>query len=264
MQNTVIGVYDNYSQARAAYNDLVARGYNMTNIQLSPDQEGHEARSSVLKNRDDSEDGFGLGNFFRSLFGTDESQANHHDAYHEAVRRGSYLVSVQTDSDALGKEACQIMERFDPVDIDERSAQWRTQGWSGYDRDAAIFTDEEVQRDRDLYRAPAVAESALDQRVRVYGVDPALATTRNTEGATGVDDFRTHWQDSYSNLGGRYEDIEPAYRFGSESRSNQNYRGRSWNEVEPELQRDWQGRQADTPWEHVKAAIRHAWEKIPG
>jgi hypothetical protein len=70
------------------------------------------------------------------------------------------------------------------------------------------------------------------------------------------DYYRTHWKNSYASQGGRYEDYEPAYRFGSELRSNDSYRGRNWNEVEPELHREWESRNAGSPWEKTKDAAR--------
>ncbi len=268
MQNTVIGVYDNYSQAQAAFNDLVARGYNLANIKVAPARESHEARTQALAAQQE-EQGFSLGKFLHALFGDNEASRAHHELYREAVRRGSYLVTVQTDSDASRDQACQVMEQYDPVDIDERSSRWRTRGWSAHDREAAAYTDEEVQQERGLYFPSDPAAASLERRVRVYGVDPALANTPNTEAATGVESreneaFRTHWQSAFASQGGRYEDFEPAYRFGSQQRQNENYRGRNWNEIEPELRRDWEGEAARTPWEKAKEAVRHAWERIPG
>ncbi len=62
--------------------------------------------------------------------------------------------------------------------------------------------------------------------------------------------------------GGRYEEYEPAYRFGHSLRSDQRYAGRSWAEVESEAQRDWSTRYPDSPWQRFKDAVRHAWERV--
>lgn len=265
MQNTVIGVYDNHSQAQAALNELMASGYLQSNIAMSPAQESHTARTQALAAQEEGQ-GFSLGRFFQSLFGGEEAGHAHHDFYREAVRRGSYLVTVQTDDDAGRDQACAILERYDPVDIDERSSHWRTRGWSTHDRQAAAYTDEEVLQERGVTRSPDPAAASLQQRVRVYGVDPALANTPNTEAATGMDNdaYRSHWQSAYASQGGRYEDFEPAYRFGSAQRQNEIYRDRHWNDIEPELRQSWEGQHAHTPWEKAREAVRHAWERIPG
>ena len=32
------------------------------------------------------------------------------------------------------------------------------------------------------------------------------------------DDYRSHWDENYSSLGGNYDDYAPAYRYGNEMR----------------------------------------------
>jgi uncharacterized protein (TIGR02271 family) len=72
--------------------------------------------------------------------------------------------------------------------------------------------------------------------------------------------YRNRWQSQYGTTGGRWEDVEPAYRFAYESSSMPNYQGRSWEQAEPNLRRDWAARDPRTPWEKVKDAIRSAWD----
>jgi len=72
--------------------------------------------------------------------------------------------------------------------------------------------------------------------------------------------YRTRWQSQYGTSGGRWEDYEPAYRFGYESSSMPDYQGQSWDQAEPNLRREWATRDPRTPWEKVKDAVRSAWE----
>lgn len=75
-----------------------------------------------------------------------------------------------------------------------------------------------------------------------------------------------YWRDEYprreyfsEDVG--YEEIAPAYRYGWESRSRN--RDRSWEEVEPDLARDW-GRApgvASLQWPQARPATRDAWER---
>ena len=54
---------------------------------------------------------------------------SHADYYAEGVRRGGTLVTVSArDEDA--EEVMRILNRHNPVDIEERAAQWRTTGFS--------------------------------------------------------------------------------------------------------------------------------------
>ena len=131
-------------------------------------------------------------------------------------------------------------------------------------------------------RPVVVKEARVVEEVRVGKVveertEEIHDTVRNTEvsvesmpaerqGATGdlVDDdeFRSHFQSSYGSSGGRYEDYEPAYRYGSGLRSDARYTGRSWDEIEPDLRSDWERSHPGSAWERFKAAVRHGWDRM--
>lgn len=73
------------------------------------------------------------------------------EVYSEAVRRGGTLVTVRVqDGAAPGTEA--MMRRHDPIDPDVRAADYRTEGWKGYDGEAAPYTPSQAERER--IRAP--------------------------------------------------------------------------------------------------------------
>ncbi|MDB5761093.1 MAG: hypothetical protein JWQ21_88, partial [Herminiimonas sp.] len=75
-------------------------------------------------------------------------------------------------------------------------------------------------------------------------------------------DFRTHWQSSYAQSGGRYEEYAPAYRYGSTLGADERYKGSRWNDVEPQARADWESKNAGSPWEKAKDAVRYGWEKV--
>ena len=51
--------------------------------------------------------------------------------YAEAIHRGDIMVSATVDA-AHTKRAEDILEKYGTVNIDEREASWRKEGWSGY------------------------------------------------------------------------------------------------------------------------------------
>jgi phage tail tape-measure protein len=59
-----------------------------------------------------------------------------------------------------------------------------------------------------------------------------------------------------------YNEYQPAYRHGWESRSR--YADKTFDEVEPHLQRDWESAKAHSrlSWEHAKHAARDAWDRV--
>lgn len=77
-------------------------------------------------------------------------------------------------------------------------------------------------------------------------------------------DYRQHFQSSYASQGGRYEDYTPAYRYGYGLASDARYQNRSWQDIEPDVQRDWETRYPDSAWERFKLAVRHGWERVTG
>lgn len=64
--------------------------------------------------------------------GVPEEDANY---YAEGVRRGGTLVSVEA-SDERAEAAVRIMKHHGAVEIDKRAAEWRNEGWSGFDSNA--------------------------------------------------------------------------------------------------------------------------------
>lgn len=134
MNSTVIAVFDTYGHAHSAMNALFTQGFAPGDVKLSPAENSDEARQAALhgtqQTQAESSRGWGIGNFFRSLFGSDQ-HANDADVYTEAVRRGSYLISVTVASPEQSDRAATILQGFNPVDLEQRETEWRSTGWTG-------------------------------------------------------------------------------------------------------------------------------------
>jgi hypothetical protein len=77
-----------------------------------------------------------------------------------------------------------------------------------------------------------------------------------------------YWRENYRNRSyvkadRSYEDYQPAYKYGWESRAQ--HANKKWEDVEPELGRNWnsynQGA-ARQPWEEAKLATKDAWHRV--
>ena len=70
----------------------------------------------------------------------------------------------------------------------------------------------------------------------------------------------------YYKSGKEYSEYEPAYRFGWESAARKDYAGKKFDEVEPELLRDWNGSAdgATDPWTDARDATHDAWLRVRG
>jgi hypothetical protein len=79
-------------------------------------------------------------------------------------------------------------------------------------------------------------------------------------GTFDSDYYRNDYNTNYASSGYSYEQYEPAYRYGYDLRSNERYRGRSWNEIESDIGRDWDSNRYG-PWDRFKDAVRRGWER---
>lgn len=167
MTDTVVAVFDEYGQAQSAMHALFNEGFTHSAVKLSPADERTTTRQTALQTRQSTTEpgsGWSIGDFFRSLFGTDQDQ--HGDdagLYAEAMRRGSYLLTVDADSVQEAHRAADIVHRFNAVDINQRATGWRSSGWTGYQSDAPVLTAEEIRRDREGYSRSTVSATATPQ-----------------------------------------------------------------------------------------------------
>ena len=193
MNNTVVALFDEYGQAQQAMNALFNQGFTQSDVKLSPAQENAEAREQFLRSRQtggelgsassssssSSSEGWGIGDFFRSLFSTDQ-HTDDAGLYSEAVRRGSYLLSVDAASEDDADRAADIMQGFHAVDIEQRAAHWRSTGWTGYQADAPLYTAEQTQREREGYSTTTTTTVASGATA-----SSAAATRAGSAAATG-------------------------------------------------------------------------------
>jgi len=408
MQHTLVAVFDNRADAQSAMNELLASGFSSQEVRMSEDAGGSLGGTSAMSptstmgttsttgtmgtTDSTADEGFGAGikHFFADLFGSDHDEPQR--KYSEAVSRGSHVLTVTTATLPEVERAADLIERFGPVDIDEKASQWggasttgMTGGMSsgamgsstGTQQQAALLSQQsgqgsmasqqgssmggsqqlasgenaaipiieeqlqvgkrEVQRGgvrvyqrmvetpvnetvnlreehvsverRPVDQPASTADLAAFQEksieLRETGEEVVVQktarvveevvigkevtqtqqqvsdTVRRTEveveqlgantGATtgstmGADDtyYRNHFNSNYASSGDRYEDYAPAYGYGSTMASNDKYRGRAWDDVEPSLRSDWETRNAGSgsTWEKMKASVRHGWEKV--
>lgn len=99
----------------------------------------------------------------------------------------------------------------------------------------------------------------------VVGAVAGAVMGRNVKVDPAAED--TYWRENYTSRpytqpGATYDDYQPAYRYGLDSYSR--YPNRSFEDVEPELSRDWgtaRGR-SSLEWENAKHASRDAWHRV--
>jgi len=99
--------------------------------------------------------------------------------YAEGVRRGDVLVTVRSEGN-LTERVCDILDRHNAVDVDDRVSNWKGRGWSGYQDTASPLAPEELKTERTYYRR----DESIDRNM---AIDPASsATAISSTGVSGI------------------------------------------------------------------------------
>jgi len=176
---TFVAVFDNYSDAQGAKEDLARAGIPDSDIHLTANESGVASEHVSLRGADHDDDvSFGqrVAHFFRSLFGSDDDD-DYTGHYSEAVRRGSCVLTVVMPDDVGQTDAItDILRRHGAIDIDDRVEQWRSRGWTGYDPAAQPLTTDELEQERQYTMRPTVEA----------GSDAAASVGTATDSARGA------------------------------------------------------------------------------
>lgn len=127
---------------------------------------------------------------------------------------------------------------------------------------------EEVGLHKDMQQhTETINDTVRHTEVDVQNPQEVGRTTGTRAFDTYDRDFRNDYQTRYANLGGRYEDYQPAYRYGYDLANNPRYKGRDWNSIEPDVRRDWDSRygsSGQSTWDKMKDSVRYGWDKVTG
>ncbi|WP_340315345.1 YsnF/AvaK domain-containing protein [Rhizorhabdus argentea] len=121
MSRTVTALFDNRHEAEAAADRLRQSRIDADRIRIM-DQNSQGFRTDRYSDREDR----GIWASIKEMFLPDEDRYT----YEEGVRRGGVVVSAQVDEDEAN-EAVRILEEANSVDLDRRTQDWRSSGWTG-------------------------------------------------------------------------------------------------------------------------------------
>jgi uncharacterized protein (TIGR02271 family) len=145
MAKTLVGLYDTFTDAEGVVQDLVKHDFSRSDIHLATQSATHAAgRTADPADAREAKWGSGGTDLMEELTerGVPVQEAS---AYAEGVRRGGTLVVVNA-SDNEAERGIEIMQQLHTVDIDERVAQWREEGWSYAPSSAVPQTAAEVSQ----------------------------------------------------------------------------------------------------------------------
>lgn len=73
-----------------------------------------------------------------------------------------------------------------------------------------------------------------------------------------IEQYRPHYEQRFAERE-KFEDVEPAYRYGEGLRRDEAHAGKSFSEVEAKARSDWEQHKPST-WERFRDAVKHAFE----
>jgi hypothetical protein len=117
-QTTVVAVYRNLSDAKAAAAELTVNGFPARDIYIQSGATGVTDPSQYSEERPSHHEA-GITGWFKSLFGSDERTAEQRD-YENAFTSGNTILSVDT-SDQKAELAADILNRHSPVNVHEEA-----------------------------------------------------------------------------------------------------------------------------------------------
>jgi len=122
---TITAFFDNRTDAEEAVQRLHSAGISRDAVRMVAGHQGQPERNVNPNSRGD--EGLGFWEALKDLFLPEEDR----HTYAEGLRRGGYLVTVQT-RDADYARTLDILDDEGTIDLDERAASWRSEGWTGY------------------------------------------------------------------------------------------------------------------------------------
>ncbi|TCZ74962.1 YsnF/AvaK domain-containing protein [Flaviaesturariibacter aridisoli] len=125
MAQTVVGFFDQSSEAQTAIRELMARGIARDRIDLSRGSGTGTTVSSERTEATTDRDGRNtnaITDFFNSLFGN--SNKEEASRYSRVAERSNTIVTVHAASREEAESAAQILDRCGAIDVDERAKQY--------------------------------------------------------------------------------------------------------------------------------------------
>ena len=117
---TITAIYDSEADARMAREQLMSNGLGDDDVRIVS-----QNLSSSPVGTDAGYEDKGMWESIKDFFVGEDDRP----VYSEGLRRGGYLLTAKVDED-MSDRAISVLEETNAVDLDQRTEQWRREGWS--------------------------------------------------------------------------------------------------------------------------------------
>jgi uncharacterized protein (TIGR02271 family) len=296
MANAVVAVFDQYTEAQSTVNELLVAGFEQNEVKLNAEEapkfdEGRTQQTGVKgffqdlfgKGKEDDEEigrydeAVRHGNYVvTAIASTDERSdlasevMSHHHPIDLDERSSEWTaggapqdsIPVIEEEVKVGKRevaggGVRIFKNIYEVPVeedvtlrDERVVVERVPvDKPATDADLSAFKEGTIEF-RERTEEPVISKKArVVEEVRVgMKVNERTERIRETAKKTDVEVQRTGAADEYSS----------AWEYGSSASSSELYRGRPFEEIEPQLRTDWERKYPESKWERFKESVKEA------
>lgn len=282
MTHTLAAVFETRAEANRAKDELIHSGYAAETIAVT--DSGTVAGTPRINDNESILQS--VKHMFSQLLGREHADRH---IYAEALNRGHVVLTIHTHSMEAADRAADIVEDFNPIDIDEHETMWRASGWTGAEalrsgagapqsglgaqqnapeqhgirqREEAVDfarSEQGLLTPGSMQRGEAIAPAPADVNVPIS----EQSTVQRSGMRIYPRDTGTPNQDSLNILRGDDTDDDAVY-FRTHWEKTMSYGGGTYQEFDPayrygESMAGNPGYQ-DKPWEHVEPELRSDWE----
>ncbi len=170
MKQTVIGFFDQSSDAQHAVEQLLDNGFTQDNIDTTSAAVYNKQHNTDFELDNDEGEENGITRFFKNLFGNDDKDV---DKYSRVAASADTIVTVHTDSMDEAEKASDILDDNGAVNVDDRYSS------AGVDNDL----------NNDIDETAIIDEPSGEARFNDYSAVPSAGGVFN-ETATNADALR--------------------------------------------------------------------------
>ena len=282
MTHTLAAVFETRAEANRAKDELVHSGYAAESISVT--DSGSVAGTPRIN--DDESILSGIKQMFSGLLGREHADRH---IYAEALNRGHVVLTIQTNGLEAADRAADIVDDFNPIDIDEHETMWRASGWTGaevlHSGAGTSQTALGAQQSAPVQHGIRPREEAVDFARSEQGLLTPGSMQRGETAAPAVPavnvpiseqstvqrsgmriyprDTGAPNQDSLNILRGDDTDDDAVY-FRTHWEKTMSYGGNTYQEFDPAYRygESMAGNPGyrDKPWEEVEPELRSNWE----
>ncbi|CAA9385985.1 MAG: hypothetical protein AVDCRST_MAG74-686 [uncultured Pyrinomonadaceae bacterium] len=155
MATTIVGIFDDFTQAQKAARELTKAGVKQSDVSIARSEgKGYTSYGGAKSKNYDAGESIGgsISDFFAGIFGADDDPAvrDERELYAESVRRGSAAVMVKVE-DNMVERAADVLNDNGAIDVERRAAQYRAAGYKGYDPQVPPYNAEQTKTERQTF-----------------------------------------------------------------------------------------------------------------